>query len=91
MKGLTLKLLLILACGCMFNPVNAETFRPVFSQPLAQKSGVSMQQATGIVRRATGGRVVSASPTKNGGFKVRVVLDGGRVKTYRVDRNGRMH
>jgi len=86
----TLQILLIAACGCFTSITHADTYTPVFAQQLAKKSGLSMQEATAIVRRATRGRVVSASPTKNGGYKVRVVLDGGRVKTYKVDRNGRM-
>jgi len=86
----TLRVLLFAACGCFVSFTHADTYAPVFAQQLVQKAGLSMQEATAIVRRATRGRVVSASPTKNGGYKVRVVLDGGRVKTYKVDRNGRM-
>ena len=78
----------MLSCTGIVSVARAETFQPNYSLELAQKSGISMQRATAIVRRATGGRVVSASPTKNGGFKVRVVLEGGRVKTVKVDRNG---
>ncbi|MBV1905798.1 MAG: hypothetical protein KUG75_06950 [Pseudomonadales bacterium] len=84
------RLLLIVTCFWMVVPLQAEIFEPVISRVIMQKSTISMQQATAIVRRATGGRIVSASPTKDGGFKVRVVLDGGRVKTYKVDRNGNM-
>ncbi len=86
----TLRVLLIATCLGVVSFSHAENTDPVFAQQLAQQSGLSMQEATAIVRRATRGRVVSASPTKNGGYKVRVVLDGGRVKTYKVDRNGRM-
>ena len=61
------------------------------SKVLAAKSTISLEEATEIVRRAYGGRVLSASPTsKNGkkGYQVRVLLDGGRVKTVFVDSNG---
>ena len=60
-------------------------------QVLAAKSAISLEEATEIVRRAYGGRVLSASPTsKNGkkGYQVRVLLDGGRVKTVFVDSSG---
>ncbi len=60
-------------------------------QVLAAKSTISLEEATEIVRRAYGGRVLSASPTtKNGkkGYQVRVLLDGGRVKTVFVDSSG---
>jgi len=86
----TLRILLFAGCGCFVSIIQADTFAPAFAPQLAQKSALSMQEATAIVRRTTRGRVVSASATKNGGYKVRVVLDGGRVKTYKIDRNGRM-
>ena len=60
-------------------------------QVLAANSAISLEEATEIVRRAYGGRVLSASPTsKNGkkGYQVRVLLDGGRVKTVFVDSSG---
>ena len=60
-------------------------------QVLAAKSAISLEEATEIVRRAYGGRVLSASPTsKNGkkGYQVRVLLDGGRVKMVFVDSSG---
>ena len=46
-----------------------------------------------LVRRETGGRVLSAKPVnKQGrrGYNVRVLLDGKRVKQYYVDAQGRM-
>jgi hypothetical protein len=55
-----------------------------------QTSGMSAEQAASIVQRAYGGRVVSVKPA-GGGYNVRVVLDGGRVKTVQVDANGRLH
>jgi hypothetical protein len=53
-----------------------------------QTSSMSAEQAAAIVQRAYGGRVVSVKPTGGGGYSVRVVLDGGRVKTVQVDGNG---
>jgi len=91
MKALFCRLLFVTGCWCLLPSAHADTLEATGLLMLAEKAGISMQQATAIVRRATGGRVVSASPTKKGGYKVRVVLDGGRVKTYKVDRNGRMN
>lgn len=57
----------------------------------AKSDAISLEEATEIVRRAYGGRVLSATPvTKNGkrGYQIRVLLDGGRVKTVFVDSNG---
>jgi uncharacterized membrane protein YkoI len=53
-----------------------------------QPSGVSLEQAADIVRRETGGRVLSATPTEQGskhGYNIRVLLDGKRVKKVFVD------
>jgi uncharacterized membrane protein YkoI len=55
-----------------------------------QTSGMSAEQAASIVQRAYGGRIVSVKPA-GGGYNVRVLLDGGRVKTVQVDANGRLH
>ncbi|MCZ6852432.1 MAG: hypothetical protein O7G86_00815 [Gammaproteobacteria bacterium] len=55
--------------------------------------GMSLEQAADLVRRETGGRVLSAKPVnKQGrrGYNVRVLLDGKRVKQYYVDAQGRM-
>jgi len=48
---------------------------------------VSAAQAAAQVRRAHGGRVLSVSPARRGdalGYRVRVLVDGGRVKTVYV-------
>lgn len=63
------------------------------------RSGVSLEDATAIVRQAYGGRVVSAAAatarsqrgrSKESGYRVRVDVDG-RVKTVFVDGRGRIH
>ena len=81
-----------LLCGLLASPgIPAAADVQWASQVLAAKSTISLEEATEIVRRAYGGRVLSASPTsKNGkkGYQVRVLLDGGRVKTVFVDSNG---
>ena len=55
--------------------------------------GITLEQAADTVRRRTGGRVLSATPTGKGGergYNVRVLVDGKRVKQYYVDAEGRM-
>lgn len=55
--------------------------------------GISLEQAANKVRRETGGRVLSASPSDRGGqrgYEIRVLLDGKRVKSYFVDGQGRI-
>jgi hypothetical protein len=57
---------------------------------LTTLQGISAEQATTIVRRETGGRVLSATPLDGGkdGYKVRVLVDGGRVTTLHVSPQG---
>jgi len=57
---------------------------------VAAESRLSAEQASSIVRRAYGGRVVSVKSAGDG-YSVRVLLDGGRVKNVYVDRNGGLH
>lgn len=60
---------------------------------LVRPPGISLEQAANKVRRQTGGRVLSASPTERGGqrgYEVRVLVDGKRVKNYFVDSDGRV-
>lgn len=68
-------------------------------QPLEPNSlvnkppGISLEQAANMVRRETGGRVLSASPSERGGrrgYEIRVLVDGKRVKSYFVDGDGRV-
>jgi hypothetical protein len=54
----------------------------------SETSGMSAEQAASIVRGLRR-RVVSVKPAGRG-YNVRVLLDGGRVKTVQVDANGRM-
>ena len=72
------------------SPAAAETGS--YGTPLLYRDGISADEATSIVRRKYGGRVISVSPVNGGkgGYKVRVLLDGGRVKTVHVDKNGRI-
>lgn len=68
---------------------NAEFFdkadlKSQFSAP----AGITLEQAADKVRRETGGRVLSATPSEQGGrrgYDIRVLLDGKRVKKVFVD------
>lgn len=60
---------------------------------LTRPPGVTLEQAANMVRRQTGGRVLSAAPSSRGGrqgYEVRVLEDGKRVKSYFVDDDGRI-
>lgn len=66
---------------------------PVEPQSLVRPSGVTRDQAANMVRRETGGRVLSATPAERGGqrgYEVRVLIDGKRVKSVFVDSEGRI-
>ncbi len=59
----------------------------------SDNDGISAEQAAAVVSRAYGGRVVSVKPEGGNGqrvYKVRVLLEGGRVKTVQVDSRGRV-
>lgn len=65
------------------------------SNSYAEQPGISLGQAASIVRRQTGGQVLSVTPSKRSGksgYKVRVLLDDGkRVREFFVDDQGRMY
>jgi len=60
-----------------------------FSQP----AGISRKEAARRARDATDGKVIAIKPVKKGseGYNVRLVVEGGRVVTVRVDRSGKVH
>ena len=82
----------LLALGLPLS-VQASEFREAatpkyFSEP----AGVNLEVATAIVRRKTGGRVLSANPASRGpqrGYKVRVLVKDRVVQTWFVDSRGR--
>ncbi len=55
----------------------------------SQSQRMSAEQASAMVQRSYGGRVVAVKGSGDG-YNVRVLLDGGRVKTVFVAANGRM-
>ena len=85
--------LLPMSSGVMAQPftdtekdARAESF---FSQP----AGISRKEAARRARAATDGKVIAIKPVKKGndGYNVRLVVEGGRVVTVRVDGSGKVH
>jgi len=60
---------------------------------LTAQPGPIPEAAANIARRETGGRVLSLTPIKGGqeGYRIRLLLDGGRVVTVVVDAQGNTH
>ena len=69
------------ACGAEKTP----GAKRLVAQPLA-----TPETASAIARRQTGGRVLSVTPLEGGqrGYRIRLLLDGGRVTTVLVDAQG---
>jgi hypothetical protein len=66
---------------------------PSGSSSFAPAPGISVEKATSIARRATGGRVLSATPKQRSAgteYRVRMLVDGERVVTVTVDHKGRI-
>ena len=61
---------------------------PIGARARDQDQGITSEQAAAIAHRAYDGRVVSVERNAQGGWKVRVLLEGGRVKTVNVDSHG---
>ena len=62
-------------------------------QSFAPTPGISLEKATSIARKHTGGRVLSASPrvrSQGTEYRVRMLVDGERVVTVTVDHRGRV-
>ena len=57
----------------------------------SDQAGVSQRQAASAARSKIGGKVISVKPEKNGkGYRVRLLVEGGRVVTVQVDPKGRV-
>jgi uncharacterized membrane protein YkoI len=59
----------------------------------APAAGISIDKATAIARKHTGGRVLSATPKQRSNgtvYRVRMLVDGQRVVTVTVDQTGRV-
>ena len=58
---------------------------------MANPAGISAKQAATAARNHIEGRVLSVKPhSKNNGYRVKLLVDGGRVVTVNVDGNGRV-
>lgn len=82
-----LMLVLPLALGSATAVAQSQTYN------YTKQGGISVEQAAAMVRRETGGRVLSANPVKSNGqrgYNIRVLIDGKRVKKYYVDAEGRI-
>ena len=84
---------------CLSLPVQAaqgrgkELGQPPNSSGFTSAPGISIERATSIARRETGGRVLSATPKqKSSGteYRIRMLVDGERVITVTVDQHGRI-
>ncbi len=92
--------LALAACLALFAPLagaapdERETSKRGFApQPgVASQRGLSVDRAVRLVREQVDGRVLSVAPIDGGrrGYEVRVLLREGRVKTIRLDRDGRI-
>jgi len=86
-------LALVLVLPFPFTTVSAWAQQSEQSYNYTKQGGISVEQAAAMVRRETGGRVLSANPVKSNGergYNVRVLIDGKRVKQYYVDSEGRI-
>lgn len=86
-------LTLLAPAGALAAPNWAGSENPLEPNTLVRPPGITLEQAANKVRRETGGRVLSASPSERGGrrgYEVRVLVDGKRVKSYFVDSDGRI-
>ncbi len=81
---------------CLNTPVHAAQARngqPPNSSGFTSTPGISIERATAIARRETGGRVLSATPKQRSTgteYRIRMLVDGERVITVTVDERGRV-
>lgn len=92
-----LGLCVLLGAALLAAPLRAQeleirsSFAPVQSDTVV--AAISVEEATRLVRKQTGGRVLNAEPSflrGQAGVKVRVLVDGARVVTLFVDDEGRI-
>lgn len=87
---------LALVCGLLPGMASAAPdWRSDALEPntLVRPPGITVERCANIVRRETGGRVLSATPVERGGRRgceVRVLVDGKRVRSLFVDSQGRI-
>jgi uncharacterized membrane protein YkoI len=75
------------------NNARSDVKRPAGVQSFAPAPGISLERATAIARKHTGGRVLSATPKQRSSgteYRVRMLVDGERVVTVTVDARGKI-
>jgi len=91
LKIATISLLL-----CLTGAVQAESYNKSDARAekrFTQAHGLTRKDAARFARDATRGRVIAVKPINKGGagYNVRLLMDGGRVVTVKVDRRGKVH
>jgi len=91
LKIATISLLL-----CLTGAVQAESYNKSDARAekrFTQTHGLTRKDAARFARDATRGRVIAVKPINKGGagYNVRLLMDGGRVVTVKVDRRGKVH
>ncbi len=81
---------------CFTGAVQAESYNKPdvrTEKRFTQTHGLTRKDAARFARDATRGRVIAVKPMKKGGagYNVRLLMDGGRVVTVKVDRRGKVH
>ena len=88
-----LKIATVSLALCFTGAVQAESYKKPDARTenlFNQAHGLTSKDAARFARDATRGRVISVKPINKGraGYNVRLVVDGGRVVTVKVDRRG---
>lgn len=78
---------LLIALACLVVPAE-QTWAEKASGRQGERRGLNPDQAAGIVRRETGGRVLGVRPSGGGGYDVKVLTPKGRVSVRRVEGRG---
>ncbi len=90
--------LLVLSLSTPGHAANSRADLPDVSPPPASNGfapapGISLEKATAIARKHTGGRVLSATPKQRSSgtvYRIRMLVDGERVVTVTVDERGQI-
>ena len=84
-------ILLLAALGACTGPTTAwGAERSTAGKSLVPQPHTTAEKAAGIARREIGGRVLSVTALKGGqrGYRIRLLLNGGRITTVLVDPRG---
>ncbi len=78
----------LLGLGALAGGAAGATPAPAALLQLVQSDGVTLEEAVREVRQRTGGRILAAETVREDGrtvHRIRVLVDEGRVKTFRID------